>query len=220
VRETYREELDRIHTGLVGMAGYVAAAIGTAGEALEHTDLEQAQDVIAGDAAIDAQQAAVDERIIRVLSLQGPVAGDLRMLVSALRISANLERMGDLARHLGQLTRLRYPLAVIPEPLTGTFREMAAQDAAIAADVRELIDTRDLALADRIHAANERVNRLHAGNFRAVAAPDWGQPVTCAVDVMLASRYLERFADHGTAVARKITYLVTGQWQPDPHTRK
>lgn len=220
MRETYQEELDRIDTGLVEMAGMVLGAIRAAGAALEHTDLEQAQDVIAGDLAIDALQAEVDERIIRVLALQGPVAGDLRMLVSALRISASLERMGDLARHLGQLTRLRYPLAVIPEPLAGTFREMAALDTAIAGDVRELLSTRDLVLAERIHAANERVNRLHAGNFAAVAAPDWDQPAPRAVDVMLASRYLERFADHGTAVARKITYLVTGQWQPDPHTRK
>jgi phosphate transport system protein len=220
VRETYQQELDRIETGLVEMAGLVAAAIRTTGPALEHTDLEQAQDVIAGDAAIDALQAEVDERVIRVLSLQGPVAGDLRLLVSALRISASLERMGDLARHIGQLTRLRYPLAVIPEPLTGTFRDMAALDAAIAGDVRELIGTRDMALAERINTANERISRLHAGNFRAVAAPEWDQPVTCAVDVMLASRYLERFADHGTAVARKVTYLVTGQWQSDPHTRK
>jgi phosphate transport system protein len=127
-------------------------------------------------------------------------------------MSASLERMGDLARHIAQLARMRYPELVVPEHLRPTFDEFAEQDIAISRLLTQLLDTRDLDLARDIARHNDRVNELHAGIFKAIAAPDFsGSPAT-AVDVALASRYFERFADHGISVSRKVTYLVTGEW--------
>ena len=110
---------------------------GTAYESFASADIELAQEVIAEDAKIDFLQNQLDERAIDVLALQGPVASDLRMIVGSLRMSASLERMGDLARHVAQLARLRFPQQVVPESIAPTFKAMAELDIAIAGKVGE-----------------------------------------------------------------------------------
>ena len=136
------------------------------------------------------------------------------MLVGSLRMSASLERMGDLARHLAQLARLRYPASVVPDQLRETFKAFAEQDLLIAQKLTELLATRDLGVAREIMKANGAVNDLHLSVFQAIARSDWQETPATTVDVALASRYFERFADHGVSVAQKVTYLVTGAWQP------
>lgn len=196
------------------MSVLVSQAIEKASTALHTVDLELAQEVISQDARIDFLQNDLDERAIEILALQSPVASDLRTIVASLRMSASLERMGDLARHVARLTRLRYPAAAIPERLSATFREFADLDQAIAGKVTHLLAERDLDLAHQISVHNNRVNELHAGVFTALAADDWNEPAARTVDVALASRYFERFADHGVSVAFKVNYLVSGEWQP------
>lgn len=212
MRKVFQAELHQVGEELIEIAHLVAEAIDKASTAFSSADTELAQDVIAADARIDFLQNNMDERAIDILALQGPVASDLRMIVGALRMSASLERMGDLARHVAQLARLRYPENVVPASLTATFDAFAELDLAIAQKVAALLDSRDLELATQIQAHNVRVNELHAGVFKAIAAADWNAPATTTVDVTLASRFYERFADHGVSVARKVTYLVTGEW--------
>lgn len=214
MRKVFQAELHQIGEELIEISQLVSDAIQKANSAFQGADTELAQEVIAADARIDFLQNDLDERAIDILALQGPVASDLRMIVGALRMSASLERMGDLARHVAQLARLRFPANVIPERIRATFDELAELDVQIAAKVTELLETRNLELTNEISAANVQVNELHAGVFRAVAAEDWNESAPTTVDVTLASRYYERFADHGVSVARKVTYLVTGEWQP------
>ncbi|TKV27461.1 phosphate signaling complex protein PhoU [Arthrobacter sp. NamB2] len=214
MRKVFQAELHQIGEELIEISQLVSEAIQKANSAFQGADTELAQEVIAADARIDFLQNSLDERAIDILALQGPVASDLRMIVGALRMSASLERMGDLARHVAQLARLRFPANVIPESIRPTFDELAELDVQIAAKVTELLETRNLELGNEISAANARVNELHAGVFKAVAAEDWNESAPTTVDVTLASRYYERFADHGVSVARKVTYLVTGEWQP------
>ncbi|MUK01400.1 phosphate signaling complex protein PhoU [Vibrio cholerae] len=214
MRKVFQAELHQIGEELIEISQLVSEAIQKANSAFQGADTELAQEVIAADARIDFLQNDLDERAIDILALQGPVASDLRMIVGALRMSASLERMGDLARHVAQLARLRFPANVIPERIRPTFDELALLDVQIAAKVTELLETRNLDLSNEISAANARVNELHAGVFRAIAAEDWNESAPTTVDVTLASRYYERFADHGVSVARKVTYLVTGEWQP------
>ncbi|MFD1211562.1 phosphate signaling complex protein PhoU [Arthrobacter sp. GCM10027362] len=214
MRKVFQAELHQVGEELIEIAQLVTEAMEKANEAFTTADTELAQEVIAADARIDFLQRDLDERAIDILALQGPVASDLRMIVGALRMSASLERMGDLARHIAQLARMRFPEHVVPESMKGTFAEMAEQDIAIARKLTGLLDTRDLTLANEINAHNARVNELHAGVFKAIASPDWTASAPTTVDVSLASRYFERFADHGVSVARKVTYLVTGEWQP------
>ncbi|MFZ3453299.1 phosphate signaling complex protein PhoU [Arthrobacter sp. 7Tela_A1] len=214
MRKVFQAELHQIGEELTQISQLVTEAMKKATQAFETADTELAQDVIAADARIDFLQNDLDERAIDVLALQGPVASDLRMIVGSLRMSASLERMGDLARHIAQLARLRYPANVVPANMVDTFMEMARLDIAISELLTELLETRNLELSKDIYAHNTRINELHAGVFKAVASPDWDNSPVTTVDLTLASRYFERFADHGVSVTRKVNYLVTGEWQP------
>ena len=144
MRTVFQAELQQIGEDLVEISDLVRAALIRASESLFEADVELAEEVISDDARIDLRQTQLDERAIDLLALQAPVASDLRRIVAALRMSASLERMGDLARHLSQTARLRYPESVIPEPLLGTFREMADLDLRIVEAVTRLLTSQDL----------------------------------------------------------------------------
>ena len=212
MRELYRADLERLGRDLTEISRLVHRAIIDAQEALESADVHGAERVISEDARIDRLQESLDEQAVRILALQAPVATDLRTVVATLRMSSSLERMGDLARHVAQLTRLRYPERVIPAPIRPVFTAMCDAAVDVAEETVLLLETQDLAHADRIHAMNEDVNALHASVFRSIAAPDWTATPATTTDVTLASRYLERFTDHGLSVASKVRYLVTGEW--------
>ncbi|GAA2558427.1 phosphate transport system protein [Neomicrococcus aestuarii] len=215
MREVFQAELKSIGDELIQMSKLVAEAMERAYASFETADTDIAQEVIAADQRIDYLQNSLDERAIDVLALQGPVASDLRMIVGSLRMSASLERMGDLARHIAQLTRLRYPNQVAPARLVDTFKEMARLDIEIAHKVTQLLETRDLTIASEIIALNTSVDKLHASVFRAVAEAEWAESAPVTADATLTSRYFERYADHGVSVARKVNYLVTGEWDPE-----
>jgi phosphate transport system protein len=215
VRKVFQEELQKVHEDLVEISRLVATALDRAVESLTNADVELAQEVIAADARIDFLQTALDEKAIEILALQGPVASDLRIIVGSLRMSASLERMGDLARHVAQLTRLRYPEKAAPQSLAGTFARMAELDKEIINEVTALLEDHDLTRTSRIQAANAELDELHAGIFRAIADQTWTGSPSVAVDAALLSRYFERFADHGVSVSRKVSYLVTGEWDGD-----
>lgn len=212
MRELYRADLERLGRDLTEIARLVHRAMIDAQEALESADVHGAERVISEDARIDRLQESLDEQAVRILALQAPVATDLRTVVATLRMSSSLERMGDLARHVAQLTRLRYPEHVIPAPVRPVFTAMCDAAVDVAEETVLLLETQDLAHADRIHAVNDDVNALHASVFRFIAASDWTATPATTTDVTLASRYLERFTDHGLSVAAKVRYLVTGEW--------
>ncbi|MCC9146646.1 MULTISPECIES: phosphate signaling complex protein PhoU [unclassified Arthrobacter] len=214
MRKVFQAELHQIGEELTQISQLVTEAMRKATLAFEGADIDLAQDVIAADARIDFLQNDLDERAIDVLALQGPVASDLRMIVGSLRMSASLERMGDLARHIAQLARLRYPANVVPDNMVETFREMARLDLRISEQLTELLETRNLEMSKDIYDANSRINELHAGVFKSIASPEWNVPAVSTVDLTLASRYFERFADHAVSVTRKVNYLVTGEWHP------
>ncbi|WP_404289245.1 phosphate signaling complex protein PhoU [Glutamicibacter arilaitensis] len=214
MRKVFQADLQQIGEELIDMSKLVAIAMDRAWESLANADVDMAQEVIAADAKIDFLQNQLDERAIDTLALQGPVASDLRMIVGSLRMSASLERMGDLARHLAQLTRLRFPNQAIPARIADTFAEMAKIDIQIAKEVGQLLETRDLAIARAIIELNHKLDALHASVFTVIADDAWDATAPTTVDVSLTSRYLERFGDHGVSVARKVTYLVTGEWDP------
>lgn len=214
MRKVFQADLQQIGEELIQMSQLVASAMERAYESFSNADIELAQEVIAEDAKIDFLQTQLDERAIDVLALQGPVASDLRMIVGSLRMSASLERMGDLARHVSQLARLRFPQHVVPDSVAPIFDKMADLDIAIARKLGVLLDTRDLEIAREIIELNTQIDKLHASIFKIVATEEWNESAPTTADVTLTSRYLERFGDHGVSVARKVSYLVTGEWEP------
>ncbi|MEW1981592.1 phosphate signaling complex protein PhoU [Citricoccus sp. NPDC079358] len=214
MRELFHADLKSLGEQLTEIAGLVREAMDKARVSFEEADVELAETVITNDARIDYLQTALDEKAIELLALQGPVAADLRTVVAALRMSSSLERMGDLARHIAQLARRRFPDLVVPASSREDFRQMAEYAVAVATEVEQLLATHDLTHASAIVKLNATINELHAKNFTSVADPSWDASAATTADVTLASRFLERFADHGVSVARKVTYLATGEWEP------
>ncbi len=199
---------------LVEIAGLVAVGIANATQAFNESNVSLAETVIADDNKIDQAAQELDELAINILARQQPVARDLRIVVSALRISASLERMGDMAEHIAQLARYRFPDKVVPKSLRGTFAEMGAVDVAIAKKLVELLETEDVKLADEIRNEDDKVDALHLSVFDKVLGETWKGAAVDTVDATLASRYHERFADHAVSIAKKVQYLATGDWIP------
>ena len=214
MREVFQQELREVQDRLVEISTLVADSIERATEAFNGSNVALAETVIADDQKIDALAYELDELAIQILARQQPVARDLRIVVSALRISASLERMGDMAEHIAQLARYRFPEKVVPKGLRGTFREMGALDVEIAKKLTELLRTEDVAIAEDIRNEDDKVDALHLSVFDKVLGETWKGGAVDTVDATLASRYHERFADHAVSIAKKVQYLATGDWVP------
>jgi phosphate transport system protein len=215
MREVFQQELREVQEGLVELAGLVADSIDKATQAFNRSDVSLAEEVIADDDHIDQQTVALDELAITILARQQPVARDLRIVVSALRISASLERMGDMSTHIAQLARYRFPDKVVPKSLRPTFAEMGRLDVEIARRLVELLRTEDVHLAEEIRNEDDKIDALHLQVFDKVLGETWKGEAVDTVDATLASRYHERFADHAVSIAKKVQYLATGDWDPE-----
>jgi len=210
MRDIFDAELQQLGDDLVTLASRVERAITDAGVALLTADLALAEQVIAGDLEIDELERDLDERCVLLLAQQAPVATDLRIVVSALRMSASLERMGDLARHIAQVARGRYPRHAVPHSLSGAFAEMHDAAVRVARRLTTLLSNRDLAIAESIEQDDDLLDELHEDSFTALLGGSWTGSTQETVDVTLLGRYYERFGDHGVSVARRVVYLVTG----------
>ena len=216
MREVFQQELAEVQERLVEIAGLVAVAIENATKAFNESNVSLAEVVIDEDAKIDEAAIALDELAINILARQQPVARDLRIVVSALRISASLERMGDMAEHIAQLARYRFPDKVVPKSLRPTFLELGRLDVQIANKLTDLLRTEDISLAEEIRNDDDQIDALHLSVFDKVLSETWKGAAVDTVDSTLASRYHERFADHAVSIAKKVQYLATGDWVVAP----
>ncbi|MEO8261938.1 MAG: phosphate signaling complex protein PhoU [Pseudolysinimonas sp.] len=214
MREVFQQELREVQDRLVEISDLVADSIQNATQAFNESNVALAETVIADDDKIDALAAELDELAIQILARQQPVARDLRIVVSALRISASLERMGDMSEHIAQLARYRFPEKVVPKTLRPTFAEMGRLDVEIARELSKLLRTEDLAVAEHIRNEDDKIDALHLSVFDKVLGETWKGAAVDTVDATLASRYHERFADHAVSIAKKVQYLATGDWIP------
>lgn len=211
MRELYHDQLESVIDDLVGMTHDVKLATSRATHALFTADAETAEAVISADTAIDERRVSIEDRSFELLARQQPVAGDLRMLVAALRMVAELERMGDLAVHIAKVARLRYPDHVLPRPAEPIMREMADVADEMVSAVSQVIADRDVDAAAALERDDDVMDRLRRANFRILLSDDWQHGVESAVDVALLGRYYERIADHSVSTARRVIYLVTGE---------
>jgi phosphate transport system protein len=212
VREVFHQSLEDVQGRLVEISELVAIAIEKATQAFGSSDVSLAEEVIDADSIIDDKAVALDELAIEILARQQPVARDLRIVVSALRMSASLERMGDIAEHIAQLTRYRFPERAIPKGLKSTFTSMGQIDVQMARKLTELLRTQDIAVAEEIRNLDDQLDDLHVSVFEKVLGENWQGEAMATVDATLASRYHERFGDHAESVAKKVVYLATGDW--------
>jgi phosphate transport system protein len=212
MRAAYHEELASIRDSLVEMAHLAGSAMGRATSALLDADLQLAESVISADVTVDALQRDLEHRAIALLARQQPVATDLRLVVTSLRMSADLERCGDLAQHVAKLARLRHPEHAVPGDLRRIILEMGQLAQRLMAQAAEVLITPDVDAALQLEKDDDRMDELHRMIFEHLLDDRWQHGVETAVDVTLAGRYYERFADHAVSVACRVVYLVTGQY--------
>lgn len=211
MREAFSEQLDSVRDELVAMTGLVGQAIGEATGALLEADIKRAEAVISADAAIDSLREKIEEDSFQLMALQSPVATDLRMLVAALRMVSELERMGDLAVHVAKIARLRVPETAVPDEIVPTVARMATVAELMVSKVEHIIATNDVAGAEALEEIDQEMDRLRRKSFAELLGSDWTHGVEPAVDVALLGRYYERIADHAVSVARRVVFLVTGE---------
>jgi phosphate transport system protein len=215
MRDMFQQEMTELQDRLVEVSELVTVAITKATTAFSESDVALAEEVIENDIYIDERALSLDELAITILARQQPVARDLRIVVSALRISSSLERMGDMADHIAQLTRYRFPEKVVAKGLRGTFKKLGVLDVEVAETLTKLLRTQNLKHADKIRDLDDDIDALHLSVFDKVLGETWAGTPVDTVDATLASRYHERFADHAVSISKKVKYLSTGEWTSD-----
>ena len=211
MRTTYHEQLDDILTELERMTRTVSSAVRRSTKALLDADIRAAEEIIRADIELDAAGEGVEDKVFELMARQAPVANELRMLVAALRMVADLERMGDLAAHVAKIARMRYPQPAIPQELSKVIEQMGTVAERMVNAAGDVITSRDLAAAAKLEATDDDMDRLRSDQFRMMMDDAWPHSVEVAVDIALLGRYYERIADHAVSMARRVVYLVTGE---------
>jgi phosphate transport system protein len=210
IRSVFQDELDGVSQSLVDLSNMASDSIHNATQALIEADLKIAEEVISYDEKIDLYQHDLDTRIIDIIARQQPVASDLRALVTALRMSADLERMGDLAHHIAKVARLRHPENVLPAELKDLVNHIGSVAENISRKIPTVIETRDIEMALQLEKDDDEMDKLHRQLIGLLTNNTWKHGVEAAVDITLIGRYYERFADHAVSVSRRVYFLVTG----------
>jgi phosphate transport system protein len=216
MRDIYHDELDDIGKRVIEMTHNVATAMERATQALLDANIGLADQVIAGDRRIDLLRTELEERCFTLIAQQQPVATDLRVLISTIHLTADLERMGDLAHHVAKIARLRYPDSAVPPEARDVISQMGEVASSLVTKVADVVDGRDIALAQAIEAEDDSMDALRRKLFTVVLSPNWARGTEAAIDMTLLGRYYERYADHAVAVARHTIFIVTGQ-RPERH---
>lgn len=207
----FEGELDRLKESLVRMAGLAEEQVDAAVEALLSRNPDLAERVLGRDSEIDDLEVSIDNQAISLLALQQPMARDLRFITMAMKISNDLERVGDHAVNIADATR--YMVEAPPLPQLPELEEMTGLATEMLNDALNAFVRSDSELARRIGDRDDRVDELHENVFRIVLTHMMEDPrkIGAGIDMILVSRNLERIADLATNVAEDVVFLVEGQ---------
>jgi phosphate transport system protein len=211
MREEYRTDLAIVGQILVSMADGVRVAMRRASSALLAADQTEAEEVLHGDAEINAYYRQVEERVYGLLARQSPVASDLRLVVSALHVAGDLERMGDLADHVAKTALRRIPACAVPDELVPVIKDMASVADRIAGKITESLRSSDADRAAELERDDDEMDELNTQLFGLLLGTAWRHGVEQAIDGALLARWYERYADHAVNAGRRVVYLVTGE---------
>jgi phosphate transport system protein len=211
VHRHFHDELSHVKARLLTMSGEAEAALGLAVEGLLERDEDKARRVIAGDRVIDSMEIEIEEQCINLLALQQPMARDLRMLTSALKIANDLERVGDHAVNIAQSAeRLSQARPITPEP---EIIEMARLARDMLSDALEAFIRGDAAAGREVCLRDDKVDALHRSVFRILLTHMMEDPhmIGAGMELFLVSRNLERVADLATNIGEDVVFLVEGK---------
>jgi phosphate transport system protein len=215
ISSAFDTELEAVQAQIMKMGGLVEDAIRLAMKSLETRDGDLAQEVRRNDATIDTLEEAINEGAARIIALRAPTAIDLRLVLSVIKISGNLERIGDYAKNMAKRTEA---LALVP-PIadsTGTLRRMTRAVEGMLKDALDAYIQRDAALAADVIARDVDVDQMYNALFRELLTFMMEDPgkITPCLHLHFIAKNTERMGDHVTSIAEQVIYLSTGK-QPD-----
>jgi phosphate transport system protein len=215
ISSAFDVDLEGVQAQIMKMGGMVENAIRLGMKSLETRDEDLAQQVRAADGNIDALEEAINESAARIIALRAPTAIDLRLILSVIKISSNLERIGDYAKNMAKRTEVLSNVAPISDS-TGTLRRMTRAVEVMLKDALDAYIHRDAALAADVIARDVEVDQMYNALFRELLTFMMEDPrkITACLHLHFISKNTERMGDHVTSIAEQVIYLANGK-QPD-----
>ncbi|MGR3496253.1 phosphate signaling complex protein PhoU [Citreimonas sp.] len=211
ISSAFDRDLEGIQAQIMKMGGLIEAAIRDAAKSLATHDVELADRVRAGDAAVDALEDMLNEEAARVIALRAPTAIDLRVILSVMRMSANLERIGDLAKNMAKRTSV---LVEMPEigGAAKSLRRMAREVESMLKDALDAYIQRDEALALDVIERDNDIDQLYNTLFRELLTFMLEDPrnITPCMHLHFIAKNIERMGDHVTSIAEQVVFLTSG----------
>ncbi len=209
MREQFRQELKAVHGEVVDILLVVTEQTRNAVQSLINGDVDLAEAVIARDEELDSRCVGVEERVLETIATQFPVARDLRLLQSLAYMAIHLERMADLSVNIAKSTK-RTASRRGPQTLLDLIQAQGNLVYRVLDATREALDKRDLELALKLPELDEPIDHLYKQFFRELARLHDEEDIEWASSMVLASRHLERIADHAVDIGERTAYLITG----------
>ncbi len=220
IASAFDRDLEAIQAQIMKMGGLVEAAIMEAAISLETRDEERAEKVRQGDKAIDELEELINQEAARVIALRAPTAIDLRLILSVIKISANLERIGDYAKNMGKRTSVLSQLSPISDT-AGSLRRMAREVERMLKDALDSYVGRDAELAIDVIERDRDVDQMYTSLFREFLTHMMEDPrnITACMHLHFIAKNIERMGDHVTSIAEQVVYLVTGETPDDARVK-
>ena len=198
-------EVDSLIGDLAAIVRLAGQLMTNASLALHQADLKCAELVISHADEIKGRCEDIDQRCLELLAARASVGTNLRMVVAAMHVVKDLQRMCHLAQHIAEIARLKHPAEPIPADVRPASLRMSVLASSLAEDAAAAIESRDPVSAARLAQVDDSMDTLRRRIFQILFSEDWSHGVEPAVDAALIGRYYERFADHAVAIARKVT---------------
>lgn len=213
---SYDRDLESLLAHIMKMGGLVESAITRAARSLETRDEDLAEEVRAEDKAIDALEERIEDEVARLIALRAPTAVDLRAVLSILKISSNLERIGDYAKNMAKRTGVLVMLGTVDDSASA-LRRMAREVERMLKDALDAYVRRDVDLAEEVIRRDEEVDQMYNALFREFLTFMLEDPrnITACMHLHFIAKNTERMGDHVTAIAEQTIYLVTGERPSD-----
>ena len=215
LRHEYHEELDQLRAGIIRLGAMTAETVGKGTAILLESDISGAQRIIDGDDEIDKAALDLEEATTSLLALQAPMAGDLRFLLTTLRVIGELERSADLMVNVCKATRRIYDLELSPE-LRGLIEQMGVEATFLTrASIDAYVDA-DESLGAALDDVDDRLDDLQVSYVEAIFSSHHASNLSlqAAVQLAMIGRYYERIGDHAVNIGERVRYMVTG-WRPE-----
>ena len=212
IATAFDRDLEGIQTQIMKMGGLVEEAISSASQALHTRDGDLADQVIQGDKVIDALEETINTMVAELIALRGPIASDLRTVLSVLKLASSLERCGDLSKNMAKRTHVLMDLESAGSA-TKSLQRMAGEVQTMLSQALDAYIRRDIDLAETVRARDVDIDQMYSALFREFLTYMMEDPrnITTCMHLHFIAKNIERMGDHATTIAEQVIYLVTGE---------